>query len=243
MTQTPTIPTTSRLLPRHMLAPADVTAMCELLAAHFDGVTEDQFRHDLSEKNWALLIERGDRLVGFTTVLAYETVTPDGPASVIYSGDTIVAPDAWNSSILPRSWIAAVAAIRQHYPRGPLLWLLITSGFRTYRLLPVFWRDFHPRHDAPTPPHVRATLHHLASQRFGPAYDPRAGIVRLPRPQRLRGALAGVPENRRTDPHVAFFLSRNHGHAAGDELVCLTELSPANLTSAGRRMAAAVSPW
>jgi hypothetical protein len=30
--------------------------------------------------------------------------------------------------------------------------------------------------------------------------------------------------------YVAFFLSRNPGHAAGDELVCLTELSPANLT-------------
>jgi hypothetical protein len=243
MTQTPTIPTTSRLLPRTRLSPDEVAAMRELLATYFEGVTEDQFRQDLSEKNWVLLIERAQRLVGFTTLLAYETLTPEGPVSVIYSGDTIVAPDAWNSSVLPRSWIAAVATIRQHYPRGPLLWLLITSGFRTYRLLPVFWRDFHPRYDAPTPPHLRATLDHLAAQRFGPAYDPRAGIARLSRPQRLRGSLAGVPDNRLADPHVAFFLSRNPGHAAGDELVCLTELSPANLTPAGRRMAAAVSPW
>jgi hypothetical protein len=243
MTETSAIPTTSRLLPRSDLASADIAAMYDLLRAHFDGVTEDQFRQDLADKNWALLIERAGRLVGFTTLLAYETSTPAGPVSVIYSGDTIVSRDAWNSSTLPRSWIEAVAAIRTNYPRGRLLWLLITSGFRTYRLLPVFWREFYPRHDAPIPPSIRVTLDHLAAERFGPAYDPRAGIVRLPRPQRLRGLLADVPVTRQSDPHVAFFLARNPGHVVGDELVCLTELAPANLTPAGRRMAAAVSPW
>jgi hypothetical protein len=31
-------------------------------------------------------------------------------------------------------------------------------------------------------------------------------------------------------------MERNPGHADGDELVCLAELSDANLTAAGRRM-------
>ena len=41
------------------------------------------------------------------------------------------------------------------------------------------------------------------------------------------------------DPQVAFFARMNPGHARGDELACLTELSRANLTRAGQRMVAA----
>jgi hypothetical protein len=38
------------------------------------------------------------------------------------------------------------------------------------------------------------------------------------------------------DPHVACFAARNPGHARGDELACLCELTESNLTRAGRRM-------
>ena len=237
-------PTTSRLVARAELSAGELSSMYALLDAHFEGVTEDQFRQDTQEKNWAVLIERGGRLVGFTMLLAYETHAGGaGPVSVIYSGDTIVAPEAWNTSALPRAWIESVAALRRHYRRGPYFWLLITSGFRTYRFLPLFWRRFHPSHDAHTPPDRQGLLDRLAAERFGDRYDPGTGVVRLAAPQRLRGGLAGIPQSRQADPHVAFFAARNPGHARGDELACLTELSPANLTPAGRRMAAVVPTW
>ena len=248
----PTTPprASARLVPRADLSAADVAAMHGLLADHFDGAGLDQFRRDLDEKNWAVLIERDGRLVGFTTLLAYETTADGagpgggpGPVSVVYSGDTIVAPEAWNTAALPRGWIESVAALRPRYPRGPYVWLLITSGFRTYRFLPLFWRSFHPRYEADTTPDRWRLMDQLAAERFGDRYDPATGVVRLPSPQRLRGQLAGIPAGRGDDPHVAYFAARNPGHAAGDELVCLTDLAPANLTPAGRRMAAAVPAW
>ena len=64
----------------------------------------------------------------------------------------------------------------------------------------------------------------------------RRWASRFAQPQKLRGALKTVPDGRANDPHVAFFLAQNPGHAKGDELVCLTELSDENLTRAGRRM-------
>ena len=240
---TQTITTTSRLLPRAELSAENRSAMHRLLARHFEGVTADQFHRDLSEKNWVILIERDQRIVGFTTLLTYETSFDGQPLSVIYSGDTIVAPQAWNTCALPRGWIESVVGLRRRYPRGRYIWLLITSGFRTYRLLPVFWREFHPRCDATTPTDAQAMLEHLAAERFGHAFDPGAGIVRFPNPQRLRGGLADIPESRIDDPHVAFFMARNPGYARGDELVCITELTPANLTAAGRRMASATPTW
>jgi hypothetical protein len=76
----------------------------------------------------------------------------------------------------------------------------------------------------------------LATERFGRSYDPTTGVVHFDRPQLLRPHLAGVPAQRLSDPHVAFFAARNPGHERGDELACLCDLDASNLTRAGRRM-------
>jgi hypothetical protein len=238
-----TATTAARLVSRADLSSDEFAQMYRLLTQHFNGVTQEQFHQDTSEKNWVVLIERAGRIVGFSTILAYETLLNKLPHSVIYSGDTIVAPEAWNTSALPRAWIESVAKLRQFYARGPYLWMLITSGFRTYRFLPLFWREFVPRFDISTPQNSKQLLDHLASERFGRQYDPVTGIVRFKNPQRLRDSLSDIPAGRLEDPHVAFFAAQNPGHADGDELVCLTELTPGNLTAAGRRMTAAISQW
>ena len=130
------------IIPREELAPAQTDEMFQLLAVHFDGVTRAQFTRDLAEKNWIVLIRRDTRLVGFSTLLVYESSFDGEPVSVVYSGDTIVAPEAWGTTALARGWITAVNQLRERYPRGKYYWLLLTSGFRTYRFLPVFWRVF-----------------------------------------------------------------------------------------------------
>jgi hypothetical protein len=225
-----------RLVRRLDLGPEQRAAMYRLLSDNFDGVTPQQFARDTDEKNWIILMERGGRLVGFSTLLAYETRFRGELVSVVYSGDTIVIPEAWGTATLPKVWIASVNRIRECYPRGRYYWLLITSGFRTYRFLPLFWREFYPRYGTPTPRSSQELLDHLASERFGPLYDPAAGTVRFLHPQKLRPHLGGIPPDRLRDPNVAFFAARNPGHAEGDELVCLCEIAPDNLTAAGRKM-------
>jgi len=225
----------SGLFPRAALTATQRDDMFALLETHFEGVTRERFEHDLQEKNWVIELRRDGRLLGFSTLLLREARSDGQPITVLYSGDTIVAPEAWGSPALARAWIAAVNQLRAGRP-GPCHWLLLASGFRTYRFLPVFWREFHPRHDAPMPPEAQRLMAELARAQYGGAYDAPAGIVRFPEPQRLRARLAGIPPGRAMDPHVAFFLERNPGHAQGDELVCLAEICEANLTRAGRRM-------
>jgi len=226
------------LLPRDALSGAQRDEMFALLSQHFDGVTRGQFEGDLAEKNWVVEIRREGRLLGFSTLLVCEAQVDGAALTVIYSGDTIVAPEAWGSPALARSWIAAVNHLRAAFPARPCYWLLLTSGFRTYRFLPVFWREFFPRHATPTPPYEQRLLHHLAATRYGTWHDAASGIVRFPRPQRLRGQLGVLPAGRAADAHVAFFIARNPGHACGDELACITEIGEHNLTAAGRRMLA-----
>lgn len=225
-----------QLVPRADLTVLQRESMLQLLAHHFEGVTREQFARDLAEKNLVLLLLREDRLVGFSTQLAYTIVFEGEPVNVIYSGDTIVSPEAWGTTALPRAWVAGANALRATLPPGRCFWLLLTSGFRTYRFLPVFWREFSPRFDRLTSPDVQRLLNHLAHERFGEQFDSMAGVVRFMRPQKLCAELKEVPAGRETNPHTTFFLDRNPGHVNGDELVCLTELCPENLTAAGRRM-------
>jgi hypothetical protein len=206
-------------------------------------------------------------LKGFSTLLLYRTQIRGQRLRMIYSGDTIIDPSIWNYAILPRAWIGAINALyRQEFydhedygqdlgsqalgqawegaPNSSperLFWLLICSGFRTYRLMPVFWRSFYP-HYQQAHPELARLLPHLAQERFGQRFDPRQGVVKLDSPQRLRDRLSGIPAGRELDPHVAFFDQCNPGHPRGDELVCLTEIHPDNLTRAGLRMWNAAVP-
>ena len=224
------------LVPRESLGAAQRDEMFALLATHFEGVTRERFENDLAEKNWVVEIRRAGRLLGFSTLLVREAQHAGQTITAVYSGDTIVAPEAWGSPALARSWIAGVNAIRAGLAARPCYWLLLTSGFRTYRFLPVFWREFYPRPGAPTPPGAQRLLSKLAQAQYGDSFDAATGLVRFGQPQRLRGQLGIVLLGREADAHVAFFLSRNPGHAQGDELVCLTEITEANLTPAGCRM-------
>src|SRR5262245_40054495 len=183
----------SLTLPRSEVSAEKRNEMFGLLTRHFDGVTRWQFDQDLAEKNWVILLQCGRRLVGFSTLLAYESSCDGEPVSVVYSGDTIVEPEAWGSNALARAWIACVRDLRGSYPRGKYYWLLLTSGFRTYRFLPVFWKEFYPRHDHPIPAVEQTLLRRLARERFGSQFDPATGLVRFHQPQRLRNGLSSVP--------------------------------------------------
>ena len=225
------------LISREELSPSDMDGMFDLFRRHFEGASESGFQKDLEDKNWVVRLEDDDGdLAGFSTLRLYRTHYEREPLTVVYSGDTIVELRAWRSSVLARTWIDSVRSLHRRFGEGRLVWLLITSGFRTYRFLPVFWRQFFPRYDRETPEKTRRMMDRLAHQQFGSRFDSSAGIVRFERPQVLTQELRGIPAARMKDPHVAFFARRNPGHVAGDELVCLTDLTDANLTAAGQRM-------
>ncbi|NET71879.1 MAG: hypothetical protein F6K62_13385 [Sphaerospermopsis sp. SIO1G2] len=228
----------SLLVPVEKLQSSDRTAMYTLLQSHFQGITWNAFEIDLEHKNWVLLLkdETSNILKGFSTLKFCQKTVNGENVSVVYSGDTIVDPSAWSSPTLPQSWIAAINFLRHHYAVEKLYWLLICSGFRTYRFLPVFWHNFYPRYNLQTPGEIAKIMGSLAKQYYGDFYQENHGIVRFPYPQTLREGLIEVPSGRETNPHVQFFLAKNPGHVNGDELVCFTEINYDNLTRAGKRM-------
>jgi len=224
-------------LPPSDLSDHAIQTMFNLFSDYYEA-TFKIFQQDLSSKNWVILLRdtESGSIQGFSTLAFHTSIKSGVEIGVVYSGDTIIRPAFWGSPELPRTWIKTVLEIGDDLPK-PLYWLLISSGYKTYRFLTVFYKEFYPRYDQPTPPDIQALIHHLAHERFGSEYYPELGIVRFSRGATpLREGVAVVTEKRMKDPHVAFFVKMNTGYAKGDELVCLTRIHLDNLTPAGKRM-------
>lgn len=231
----------SYLLPVSQLSRLEKEEMFSLLSRYFQGVIWQNFLEDLRQKNWVILLRLQGILTGFSTLLFYPTCYQGEEILVVYSGDTITDPSTWSSPALAQAWVKGISTLHQTQQK-PLYWLLISSGYRTYRFLSIFTKTFYPRYDCPTPPEWQEKIHFLASQRFQSAYDRATGIVRFSQPQVLCPQLRPIPSTKLKDPHVAFFVEKNPGHEQGDELVCLTEFTQSNVTKAGLRVWQTGSP-
>jgi hypothetical protein len=207
--------------------------MFALLATYFVNVERAVFERDLAEKEWVILLRDEDEsIAGFSTLMLLEI---DGLA-VFFSGDTIVARHRWGTFDLPRLWGRHVFSAAAGLQAREVYWFLISSGYRTYRFLPIFFREFHPAPGGVAPAAVKGLLDRIAMTKFGDAYDPATGVVRLATPAPLRPDLAEPGGRLERDANVRFFIDANPGHEAGDELACLVRVSLDNLTPAGLRM-------
>jgi hypothetical protein len=223
---------------RATLSADEIDRMFALYSDSYCDARRDRFDRDLADKTHCIILrDAADVIQGFSTLKLYVATWRESLVRVIFSGDTIIAPAHWGSQQLAFAWIRLAGAIKQHAANVPLYWFLICKGHRTYRYLHAFAHDYAPRADAITPIDTQALMDHLATERFGAAYDAGAGILSFATPQgRLTPALAEVSDAHRKLPNVAYFLARNPHYGRGDELVCLCELSSANLRPMARRL-------
>jgi len=233
-------PPTGSVVPVATLDGDDRRQLLALMRSHYLDVTEARFAADLADKEAAVLLRRADEIVGFSTLARSDGRFAGEVVTAFFSGDTVVRRDARGTADLARVWgrhvFAEAARLRRSEPGRRVVWLLISSGYKTYRFLPLFFRNYLPAPGRDPAPSDLELLRALAAERFGPRFDPASGIVRLAHPTPLRRGVADLDATRLRDPDVAHFVAANPGHAAGDELVCLADLDPDNVTAAGRRM-------
>jgi hypothetical protein len=221
-----------RIVDRCALGAQTADAMYALHARYFADHDRAGFDADLAGKDRVILMYAGQELIGFSTVEVSRESVAGRDVAVLFSGDTIVDRDHWGAGELERLWLVNALEVLERLAL-PLYWLLICSGYRTYRYLPVFFREFWPRWDVPTPPSMQSLLDTLARRRFGSRY--RNGVVHIGG-GRLREGVSPVDPARLRNPHVAFFVEANPGHVRGDELACIARIAPSNLTRAGLRV-------
>lgn len=229
------------LFPVQAIWATDQRQMFTLLQTHFQGVSWAGFQRDLQAKNWVILLKAGPELKGFTTLAFYSVDWQEQTLSIVYSGDTITDPSIWSSPALAKAWVKTIQTLHQNQSANKnenkkLYWLLISSGYRTYRFLSIFAKEFYPHYTGLFTTYLKPLAQHLAQQKFQENYNLHTNIVRFRQPQILVPSLQQIPPEKLNDRHVDFFVRANPGHSNGDELVCLAEVSENNLTKAGQRI-------
>jgi hypothetical protein len=215
-----------------------VSEMYDLYCTYYDSTSPALFEFDLQHKESVLLLRDGaGAVVGFSTIAIQSAKLDTGPVRAIYSGDTIIDRAYWGTQALAFTWLRYAGTVKARAPDYPLYWFLIVKGHRTYRYLSAFSIDFYPHWSTPTPAWARSVIERLARRQFDAAYDSERGVVSFPQSRgHLKQPWAAVEPEDAARPDVAFFLRSNPGYTRGEELVCLTELTPGNLRPLARRV-------
>ena len=198
------------VMDRESLTPTDLARMYELLDSHFENTSRRQFQQDLAEKDSAILIRTVDTgtIVGFSTLMRIHVTVQQRSVVGFFSGDTIIAREHWGSSLLNRVWLRNVFSqselLRLQSPNDLYYWFLIyCSGYRTWRYLPIFFRNYLPNPAASESSFDQQVLHALAGKKFGTQYNPVSGIIQLDQANPLRPGFAEILPPKLRDPDIS----------------------------------------
>lgn len=222
------------LTPVDALSSEERKRMFALFAQSYAATSWERFSEDLSWKQYAgVLRDEEGQIQGFTTI-ALNPHSFNADYDILYSGDTIISPEHWGSQELVRGFCRTAGRFLSARRRR-LYWYLISKGHRTYLYLPLFCRRFFPDRRGED-----AELAKIAADcsrfLFADSWKEELGILQFAQSHgQLTPELARSTLERSGHEDIAFFLEKNPGFERGDELVCVTELSPENLRGIAKR--------
>ena len=218
----------------NLLNDRDKREMLCLMQGYFVNVTPGKFEEDLREKQRVIVMRNSNgKIVGFSTVtLVFENINKKDIVA-IFSGDTIVDKSCWGERELVKKLGKYFIEVIEKYRSAYCYWYLISKGYKTYRYLPLYFKEYYPRFEKETPEFERLVIDKLSERRYPGKYDSKRGIVSFGADaEYLKNGVADITPARLKDPNVSFFVAKNPGYMKGDELACIGILTGENLTNA-----------
>jgi len=214
--------------------------MLGLLSLEFLGVRREDFTRDLEEKEVVMLLRKAEadgEIVGFSTLMVIDLPVEGRKVKGIFSGDTTVLPE-YRSSIgfgveIGRYFQKIIGDFLDH----EIYYTLISKGWRTYKILPFFFKHFAPKHDTELTERDRVVMDSFGRVKYPNEYDSKRGLIMFSKEtQRLvPGSIDAVPPNE-PDEHTRFFLEKNRTYLSGTELVCVAPVREDNFAPAMLRL-------
>ncbi len=153
----------------------------------------------------------------------------------IFSGDTIIHKDYWGSFELFKGFCEIF--IEYGKPFDEYFWFLISKGYKTYKMLPLFFKEFYPSYKKPTPIYEKSIIDAFGKERYPDEYNEKSGNVEYNKTKdRLKKGVANIDEKHSKDKHIEFFANKNPGHIDGNDIVCLTSLKEDNIRKTAYRL-------
>lgn len=203
--------------------------MYRLMAEFYDNTSESVFQKDFLDKDYCLCLyhERGG-LVGFTTQKVMTVDIGGREIHGIFSGDTIIHKEHWGDMQLFKTWADFWFDFAKQYDE--FYWFLICKGYKTYRMLPLFFTEFYPNYRVRTPVYEQSIIDAYASKLYGGEYNRESGVIEYRTVKdKLKQGVADVGSREMKNRDIAFFCQANPGYIQGNDLACLAKIDRALL--------------
>lgn len=218
-----------RMIKTNELTKQQIQDMFRLMDLFYSHMEYSLFVKDLSDKDYCILLEKqGGELAGFSTQKLLSFPVSGHTVHGVFSGDTIIHKDDWGS---PELFLVFARFFFNYAGRyDHFYWFLISKGYKTYKLLPAFFREFYPNFRMETPVPIKNLMDAFGELLYPEEYDKTLGVVSYGKVKdTLRPGVADITANRRRDRDILFFTERNPSYLLGDDLVCIADLKRENL--------------
>lgn len=218
---------TGKVIERQLLTSQDIDAMYCLMDSFYDHMDKEIFLRDLSAKEYCILLrDESEAIQGFSTQKLLSFLVDGRPVHGVFSGDTIIHPDYWGSPVLFQQFARFFFSYGERYAH--FYWFLISKGYKTYRILPTFFREFYPNYRKATPNAIKRLMDEFGAEMYPKEYNSGVIVYRQIK-DCLRQGVADLTPQRLKNPDIVFFVHQNPGYQKGDDLVCVAELTRSNL--------------
>lgn len=212
------------------LREVQIEEMFNLFEIFYENVQFERFKHDLLEKTRIIImLDSGKRIQGFSTLFDFDFLHKGKNYRILFSGDTIIAPDYWGTSALTMEFLKNIILLKIKYPTRPVWWFLISKGYKTYLLLANNFMNYYPRFDKKTPHEYSALIQGLSEKLYPGKYNKKTGVIdfHVEDHERLRATIAPITEDLINKyPKIKFFQKKNPDWNKGCELACIGEINP-----------------
>lgn len=225
-----------KIVVRSALQPAEIEAMFCLMLTFYDDVDRDVFMKDLLDKDTCILLRNdSNEIVGFSTQKMMSFDIDGRMIYGVFSGDTIIHKDYWGSFELYTVFARHFFAYAERY--DDFYWFLISKGYKTYRMLPIFFNEYYPNRENATPDPVQSIMHGYAKRLCPEEYSDGTGVIAYRTVKdKLKKGVADITEKELRNQDIRFFLQANPNYAQGDDLVCIARLHLDNLKPRARAL-------
>lgn len=202
----------------------EISDMYSLMSEFYDNTDESVFHRDFFDKDYCLVLyNEEDKVVGFTTQKVMELDIDGRKIHGIFSGDTIIHKDYWGDIELFRVWARFWFEFAEKYEE--FYWFLICKGYKTYRMLPLFWTEFYPNYRCETPAYEQKIIDAYATKIYPDEYNSDSGVIEYRGiKDKLKTGVADVGAHEMKNKDIAFFCKANPDYVKGNDIACLAKI-------------------
>ena len=102
---------------------------------------------------------------------------------------------------------------------------MICKGYKTYRIMPLFWEMYYPNYKVETPEYEQQIMDAYATLLFPEEYNKETGVIEYKKTKdKLKEGVADITTSQLKNKEISYFCEKNPNHVEGNDLVCLAKM-------------------